>query len=400
MDLYTGIRTTYVYLDADYNLTTGIQHDDAGSLYVNGALVASGGIQASSWKSVTLPLKRGWNRIDGLWNEGTGGDYFKFQAPLENDAHIIQLACRPNVNIDPMRAVTMQSVEEQKAGFNTFNKQFTAWSKETETTLKQQTDGLATLTKRVTDAELKLDPKQIWLGIKNDVTNTVDDGKTTLVNELKSKTGIDIQQGVITLDAEKVKVQNGKQTMAMFEGGKLRTELIDADKIFSKDITVTNNATITNLKAKNATVEGTVTATLMRSRFATIDLTKEYSKYGTGYTIDPLVLGSYIYVNNLDRDGLPMWFRLAATPGHVGIRLSFFLCDNYILKDSIVAIRSTFSLPAMPVAFDSWFTVPKNMWVEFIATPIRGTITWVLADTKFYSLLHGKPPAYVGGDPG
>lgn len=231
MDYYTGIRTTYVYLDADYNLTTGIQHDDAGSLYVNGALVASGGIQASSWKSVTLPLKRGWNRIDGLWNEGGGGDYFKFQAPLENDAHIIQLACRPNVNIDPMRAVTMQSVEEQKAGFNTFNKQFTAWSKETETTLKQQTDGLATLTKRVTDAELKLDPKQIWLGIKNDVTNTVDDGKTTLVNELKSKTGIDIQQGVITLDAEKVKVQNGSQTAAMFENGKLKADLIDASRI-------------------------------------------------------------------------------------------------------------------------------------------------------------------------
>lgn len=400
MDLYTGIRTTYVYLDADYNLTTGIQHGDAGSLYVNGALVASGGLQASSWKSVTLPLKRGWNRIDGLWNEGGGGDYFKFQSPLENDARIIQLACRPNVNIDPMRAVTMQSVEEQKAGFNTFNKQFTAWSKETETTLKQQTDGLATLTTRVKQAELKLDPKQIWLGISEKVTSTVDDRKTTLVSDLKSRTGIDIQQGIITLDAERVKVQNGSQTMAMFDNGKLRADLIDADKIFSKDITVTNNATITNLRAKNANVEGTVTATLMRSKFATIDLTKEYSKYGTGYTIDPLVLGSYIYINNLDRDGLPMWFRLAATPGHVGIRLSIFLCDNYILKDSIVAIRSTFSLPAMPVAFDSWFTVPKNMWVEFIATPIRGTITWVLTDTKFYSLLHGKPPAYVGGDPG
>lgn len=400
MDYYTGIRTTYVYLDADYNLTTGIQHDDAGSLYVNGTLIASGGIQASSWKSVTLPLKRGWNRIDGLWNEGGGGDYFKFQAPLENDAHIIQLACRPNVNIDPMRAVTMQSVEEQKAGFNTFNKQFTAWSRSTETTLTEYNNELTKLTQRVTQAELNLTHDKIWMGISEKVTSTVDDRKTTLVSDLKSRTGIDIQQGVITLDAQKVKVQNGKQTMAMFEGGKLKADLIDADKIFSQDITVTNNATITNLKAKNANVEGTVTATLMRSRFATIDLTKEYSKYGTGYTIDPLVLGSYIYINNLDRDGLPMWFRLAATPGHVGIRLSIFLCDNYILKDSIVAIRSTFSLPAMPVAFDSWFTVPKNMWVEFIATPIRGTITWVLTDTKFYSLLYGKPPAYVGGDPG
>lgn len=260
MDLYTGIRTTYVYLDADYNLTTGIQHDDAGALYVNGALVASGGFQGASWKSVTLPLKRGWNRIDGLWNEGTGGDYFKFQAPLENDAHIIQLACRPNVSIDPMRAVTMKSVEEQKAGFNTFNKQFTAWSQQTEKTLTEYNNGLTKLTQRVTDAELDLTHDKIWMGISEKVTSTVDDRKTTLVNELKSKTGIDIQQGVITLDAQKVKVQNGKQTMAMFEGGKLKADLIDVDKIFSKDITVTNNATITNLRAKNAVIEGKLEA--------------------------------------------------------------------------------------------------------------------------------------------
>lgn len=265
MDLYTGIRTTYVYLDADYNLTTGIQHDDAGSLYVNGTLVASGPLQTASWKSVTLPLKRGWNRIDGLWNEGTGGDYFKFQAPLENDAHIIQLACRPNVSIDPMRAVTMQSVEEQKAGFNTFNKQFTAWSKKTETTLKQQTDGLATLTKRVTQAELNLTHDKIWMGISEKVTSTVDDRKTTLVSDLKSRTGIDIQQGVITLDAQKVKVQNGSQTMAMFENGKLKAELIDAKRIkandiLSQNIVVGNNATITNLRAKNAVIEGKLEA--------------------------------------------------------------------------------------------------------------------------------------------
>lgn len=260
MDYYTGIRTTYVYLDADYNLTTGIQHDDAGSLYVNGTLVASGTLQTASWKSVTLPLKRGWNRIDGLWNEGTGGDYFKFQAPLENDAHIIQLACRPNVNIDPMRAVTMQSVEEQKAGFNTFNKQFTAWSRSTETTLTEYNNELTKLTQRVTQAELNLTHDKIWMGISEKVTSTVDDRKTTLVSDLKSRTGIDIQQGVITLDAQKVKVQNGSQTMAMFEGGKLKADLIDADKIFSQDITVRNNATITNLRAKNAVIEGKLEA--------------------------------------------------------------------------------------------------------------------------------------------
>ena len=75
-----------------------------------------------------------------------------------------------------------------------------------------------------------------------------------------SRTGIDIQQGVITLDAKKVKVQNGSQTMAMFEDGKLKADLIDAYKIFSKDITVRNNATITNLRAKTAVIEGKLEA--------------------------------------------------------------------------------------------------------------------------------------------
>lgn len=75
-----------------------------------------------------------------------------------------------------------------------------------------------------------------------------------------TRTGIDIQQGVITLDAQKVKIQNGSQTMAMFEDRKLKTELIDVDKIFSQDITVRNNATITNLRAKNAVIEGKLEA--------------------------------------------------------------------------------------------------------------------------------------------
>ncbi len=307
MDNYTGIRTTYVYLDADYNLTTGIQHDDAGSLYVNGALVASGGIQTASWKSVTLPLKKGWNRIDGLWNEGGGGDFFKFQAPLENDAHIIQLACRPNVSIDPMRAVTMQSVEEQKAGFNTFNNQFTAWSKQTKETLAEYNTGLTKLTERVTEAELKLTHDKIWLGISEKVSSTVNEEKKTLVSDLKSKTGIDIQQGVITLDAQKVKIQNGSQTMAMFEGEKLKAELIDVNKIFSKDITVRNNATISNLRAKNAVIEGTLNGAILNGVKGTFTQLETSTKSFSVTERDMKVLGVNINQQGT-QDGKDLYF--------------------------------------------------------------------------------------------
>lgn len=416
MDYYTGIRTTYVYLDADYNLTTGIQHDDAGSLYVNGTLVASGGIQASSWKSVTLPLKRGWNRIDGLWNEGGGGDYFKFQAPLENDAHIIQLACRPNVNIDPMRAVTMTTLTKKYSEIVKTNESIEDRVGKTEESIKEVGDKVKGFTTVDKNGQVLIKPDSVWAGVETKVKQLSDENlaklsvggrnlilssdtsaapvamkaptdgtaykifpvKTTLVKhdcqeeepytltvwytstsqfpfesfpiggkpggddwsvrfiasegqitqeggmkkcvmqavvpkggrvlynptvgfiyganspcnmslyrvklergtkgtdwtpapedlptiDTLSRTGIDIQQGVITLDAQKVKIQNGSQTMAMFEGGKLKADLIDAKRIkandiLSQNIVVGNNATITNLRAKNAVIEGKLEA--------------------------------------------------------------------------------------------------------------------------------------------
>ena len=175
MDLYTGIRTTYVYLDADYNLTTGIQHDDAGSLYVNGALVASGPLQTASWKSVTLPLKRGWNRIDGLWNEGTGGDFFKFQAPLENDAHIIQLACRPNVSIDPMRAVTMTTLTKKYSEIVETNESIAQRVGETEGSIKEVDNRVKGFTTVDKNGQVLIKPDSVWAGVETKVKQLSDE---------------------------------------------------------------------------------------------------------------------------------------------------------------------------------------------------------------------------------
>lgn len=378
MDYYTGIRTTYVYLDADYNLTTGIQHDDAGSLYVNGALVASGPLQTASWKSVTLPLKRGWNRIDGLWNEGGGGDFFKFQAPLENDAHIIQLACRPNVSIDPMRAVTMQSVEEQKAGFNTLNGQFTAWSQQTEKTLTEYNNGLTKLTERVTKAELELTHDKIWLGIKDDVTSTVDSKKQTLVSDLKSKTGIDIQQGVITLDAQKVKIQNGSETMAMFEDGKLKAELIDAKRIkandiLSQNIVVGNNATITNLRAKNAVIEGTVKARSTYMPFVDVSA----ASIGQNGLLDPFKYGCNIILTNGIGTGVDT-VRLPMTADYSGVRLAIF-CPIVTRSGTSTVLRGKFTPFDQGIELATLFAPYGNAMVELIAVPMAGStpIVWI-----------------------
>ena len=378
MDNYTGIRTTYVYLDADYSLTTGIQHDDAGSLYVNGALVASGPLQTASWKSVTLPLKKGWNRIDGLWNEGGGGDFFKFQAPLENDAHIIQLACRPNVSIDPMRAVTMERVAEQEAGFNTFNKQFTAWSQRTEQTLTEYNTGLTKLTERVTEAELKLTHDKIWLGISEKVSSTVNEEKKTLVSDLKSKTGIDIQQGVITLDAQKVKIQNGSQTMAMFEGEKLKAELIDAKRIkandiLSQNIVVGNNATITNLRAKNAVIEGTVKARSTYMPFVDVSA----ASIGQNGLLDPFKYGCNIILTNGIGTGVDT-VRLPMTADYSGVRLAIF-CPIVTRSGTSTVLRGKFTPFDQGIELATLFAPYGNAMVELIAVPMAGStpIVWI-----------------------
>lgn len=378
MDNYTGIRTTYVYLDADYNLTTGIQHDGAGSLYVNGALVASGPLQTASWKSVTLPLKKGWNRIDGLWNEGGGGDFFKFQAPLENDAHIIQLACRPNVSIDPMRAVTMERVAAQESGFNAFNEQFTVWSKSTEKTLTEYNNELTKLTTRVTEAELKLTHENIWLGISEKVASTVDDGRQTIVNDLKSKTGIDIQQGVITLDAQKVKIQNGSETMAMFEGGKLKAELIDAKRIkandiLSQNIVVGNNATITNLRAKNAVIEGTVKARSTYMPFVDVSA----ASIGQNGLLDPFKYGCNIILTNGIGTGVDT-VRLPMTADYSGVRLAIF-CPIITRSGTSTVLRGKFTPFDQGIELATLFAPYGNAMVELIAVPMAGStpIVWI-----------------------
>lgn len=529
MNYYTGIRTTYVYLDADYNLTTGIQHDDAGSLYVNGALVASGPIVITSWKSVTLPLKRGWNRIDGLWNEGTGGDFFKFQAPLENDAHIIQLACRPNVSIDPMRAVTMQSVEEQKAGFNTLNEQFSAWSQSTEQTLTEVDNKVKGFTTVDKNGQVLIKPDSVWAGVETKVKQLSDESlaklsvggrnlirnsdtsaapvamkaptdgtaykvfpvKTTLNKhdcqeeepytltvwytstsqfpfesfpiggkpggddwsvrfiasegqitqeggmkkcvmqavvpkggrvlynptvgfiyganspynmslyrvklergtkgtdwtpapedlptiDTLTRTGIDIQQGVITLDAQKVKIQNGSQTMAMFEGGKLKAELIDAKRIkandiLSQNIVVGNNATITNLRAKDAVIEGTVKARSTYMPFVDVSA----ASIGQNGLLDPFKYGCNIILTNGIGTGVDT-VRLPMTADYSGVRLAIF-CPIVTRSGTSTVLRGKFTTFDQGIELATLFAPYGNAMVELIAVPMAGStpIVWI-----------------------
>lgn len=60
------------------------------------------------------------------------------------------------------------------------------------------------------------------------------------VNNIESgleSAGIDIDTGTITLDAAKTQIKNGDIVTAMFTGGKLKADYIDAQTLFSNDVT-------------------------------------------------------------------------------------------------------------------------------------------------------------------
>lgn len=75
-DNYIGHAKTNVYLDSDYSLTISLTTDDAGAIYLNGVLVTS--TVSCTAKSITLNLKAGWNTVEVLYLEISGGDGFVF----------------------------------------------------------------------------------------------------------------------------------------------------------------------------------------------------------------------------------------------------------------------------------------------------------------------------------
>lgn len=95
-DDYVGNATTYVYLNADYSLSTTLTTDDDGAVYLNNTLVAN--TTSCTAKSITLNFKAGWNQIDVLWGEGGGGDGFVFGEILSQDANIKKMCCYLNIN--------------------------------------------------------------------------------------------------------------------------------------------------------------------------------------------------------------------------------------------------------------------------------------------------------------
>lgn len=71
-DNYIGYMQCYVKCNKDYTLSTTFYTDDAGSVYCNNVSLATSASCKNT--SVSIPFKKGWNKVIIIFQEGTGED--------------------------------------------------------------------------------------------------------------------------------------------------------------------------------------------------------------------------------------------------------------------------------------------------------------------------------------
>lgn len=90
---YSAIATTYVYASEDFTTNITVSTDDAGRLYVNGSKIVD--ISSCDVISCAVNFKRGENKIQITYTEGTGGDGWQLLPSLPSLTNIIAMSAKP-----------------------------------------------------------------------------------------------------------------------------------------------------------------------------------------------------------------------------------------------------------------------------------------------------------------
>lgn len=88
-DHYVGYMQCYVNCNQDYNLSTSFYTDDKGRFYCNGE--ALNAISDNGWVGITIPLKKGWNKLIVIFQEGAGGDGAALRTKLSTQSFITEM---------------------------------------------------------------------------------------------------------------------------------------------------------------------------------------------------------------------------------------------------------------------------------------------------------------------
>lgn len=92
-DSYSAIATTYVYASKDFAVNMTVSTDDAGRLYVNGEKIVD--IASCKVVNCTVNFKRGENKIQITYTEGSRGDGWQLLPSLPNITNIVTMSAKP-----------------------------------------------------------------------------------------------------------------------------------------------------------------------------------------------------------------------------------------------------------------------------------------------------------------
>lgn len=113
-DNHIAYALTFVKMSTKKDVTTKMFNDDGASLYVNGKLIGSYGIENTSGHDVTFTLARGWNCIEVVVNEEGGLEGFRFSTTLSKLSECQMMNCYYGTPVARQSRITNQLVDVTK----------------------------------------------------------------------------------------------------------------------------------------------------------------------------------------------------------------------------------------------------------------------------------------------
>lgn len=105
-DNYTGYGYTYANFSTATALSTTFNSDDAATVYLNGTQICQNTAHKTG-TAITFNFVKGWNLIEVVWHEGTGGDGYSFGITISTNSNCIQMDAYAGYNYTGSSAMTI-----------------------------------------------------------------------------------------------------------------------------------------------------------------------------------------------------------------------------------------------------------------------------------------------------
>lgn len=252
---YNGYAVTAVKFSKTTSIETRFPSDDGGTVYLNGTQVAHNAESSKDGVSCTLSFKKGWNVLEVVWHEGTGGNGFKFTTTISKHANCERMDCYASVDTveTAYTKATTKKVVSMSAEVTKTAEGLTSTANKV-TTL---TNDLAGVSTRLGTAESKITQNAESISAKVSTTdfNTFKTSNTTAINDAKSS-------AISTAASDATKKANDAKSSAISTAASDATtkanNALSSAKTYSDGQIKTVNAAITQTNSEISAMKGQI----------------------------------------------------------------------------------------------------------------------------------------------